>query len=163
MGFHEAACGLYFGHNRELKTLFRLIAKNVYLINGKDEKTKIVDWNTLDTMSFEDETEFEIELHDDIIFIDVPENKRIIRLNCEELTSANFSYSCNEKIKIGEPHCCAFMIYICCVGDDSGYTEGPIEIEQSTLSDLFAWKKKLVKSDRLISDVKFQLVGNCCS
>lgn len=110
--------------------------------------------------NFEDEDCFlKIKLRDDINC----EYGREFEISAYELTGTTFTYANNPSIKIGKAHCCAYMIYLGCVGDDCGGENGPIDIHENTLNDLFEWKRKLIDEDRLLSTANLKLIKNCCS
>ncbi|CAH6419620.1 Hypothetical protein HVR_LOCUS690 [uncultured virus] len=155
MGFHAVAFGLHVGHTPKNSIVLRLIAKSVHIISDDEEKIPY-------DFSYEPEGDviIDIQLHDDIITYC---GNRSIRIYIDELNKLIFMNAKNNKIRIGMAHCCAYMIYLGCVGDDLGGVKDPVIIEEDTLSDLFEFQKKLVEQGRLSVHVKLQLTGNCCS
>lgn len=171
MGFHAVALGFYFGHATKHQLLLKLVAKQIFLIkvddSGKVESKEEMSFDRVEDyydyrFDYPDYPEYslEIHMHDDIF---IPGKGRSVNVPYEDVRATDFWYLNNDKIKIGDPHICATMIYVGCVGDDLGGEKGPIIIDEDTLEDLFAWKRKLVRDGRLPSDVKLQMVGNCCS
>lgn len=60
------------------------------------------------------------------------QDEGIIQMNMEHIDKLRFTYALNDKIKIGQAHKCAFMIYLGCIGEVF-YDEGPIQIDERTL------------------------------
>ena len=148
MGFHAVAVGLHFGHG-DIKKILQFIAKKVW-IDGEI----CDDFNAIDTD--DDERTIKIKLKKDIVAKERdPVTKKKYFTNKLELDLADFScnsyklyYAKNPKIKIGSAHCCAWMIYLGCVGDDLGGKKGPIPIEMDLLVELEEWRQKLVYKNK---------------
>lgn len=157
MGFHAVAFGLFIKHSAELADLIRLVAKSAVVVLPNGER---IEYNPL--VQYPPDADVELTLHDDVI-CDRDDDEETITTDFDSYSELIFKYSRNERIRIGHPHCCAFMIHLGCVGDDLGGEDGQIEIEDQIVNDLLTWKQQLVQDGRLQPGCKLQLVGNCCS
>lgn len=157
MGFHAVAFGLDLGHSVGASDILRLIAKSVIVDpNGENEQYDF-------SYELDEETEIKFDLHEDIVS---ENNERSMMTNVYDIESIDgitFKYVDNNKIKIGMAHSCAYMIYLGCIkGAYDHHKVFPIIIEEETLKDLFSFRNKLINEGRLSSDVKLQLMPNCC-
>jgi hypothetical protein len=66
-------------------------------------------------------------------------------------------------IRLGNPHCCGFMAYIACIGDDLGNNSKLANYSLEQMQSLIEWGKKQIKDGRFPLDTKFACVSNCCS
>lgn len=85
------------------------------------------------------------------------DNYKVVLYDDVVLENYEIRYIHNRKIVIGEPHCCACMIYLGCVGDEMCGKMENLVFEDKDVIDLIEWKNELVRQNRLSSTVKFAL------
>jgi len=76
--------------------------------------------------------------------------------------SNEFVYKENSKIKISNPTSCDLMIWISKYDDESEYHRQS-KFDEKDMTDLFAWKRKLVEQNRMSADTFLEMSSNCCS
>lgn len=159
MGFHAVATGYLLKKHGQLTDYLKVFVKEFSTL---DEEKKVLKTYNSDEMveywkqrcseelyqpsDVIDDEDYKTVLYDDIVF-----------------DGNELRYKENQKIIIGEPHCCACMIYLGCVGDDFGGKLKNLKFEDKDVLDLINWKNELVKQGRLQENVKFTLSYNCCS
>jgi hypothetical protein len=60
-------------------------------------------------------------------------------------------------------HCCTYMMYIACVGDDLGGEFDIVEFTDEQLLTFLKVKSDLIAQERLPSDSMLSATPNCCS
>lgn len=92
----------------------------------------------------------------------IPKNYDLILHDDITETEDGYVYKENHKIKIGETHSCAIMIYLSIVSKFDDETMYYYFTDQD-LVDLMKWKNCLVQQGRIPVCTFFASVPNCCS
>jgi hypothetical protein len=103
-------------------------------------------------------------LADDLIIEDdrFPEGN-VIQVDEFELARLVFKHRTHEWIRFGALHCCTYMMYIACVGDDLGGEFDIVEFTDEQLLTFLKVKSDLIAQERLPSDSMLSATPNCCS
>lgn len=88
---------------------------------------------------------------------------RFITINLDEIWNLTFQHHKYSWIKIGGPHCCAYMMYIARIGDDLGGVDEAFTISDEDLATLIRIKNKFITAGRLPTGSKLTFKPNCCS
>ena len=145
MGFHAVAIGVEVTpHNDSLEALLNLIAvQGTWTITGE-------------TVRF--------LLHDDLQCDDLDyDNEEYCDISMDELWMLKFDHVTAPWIKFGNPHCCTYMMYIACVGDDLGGEKAIVEVSDESLMTFIRIKNDLTQAGRLPLNSKLVFKPNCCS
>jgi len=144
----SAAFGVFISQILDIEDLFRLVAKEYSVAEDSDSDSDS-DSNEKSSEDFNEDTFWNIKLHDDIVC----EKGQEFQIRADNFCNMEFTYAGNDKIKIGYADCDAFMIYI----NQSDITPVvSIDIDEQTLKDMCEWKGKLLKENRIMSeDLRF--------
>lgn len=145
MGFHAVAIGVQVtDHSASLEALLNLIAvPGTWVITGNSVRFLLQDDLHSEDLDYDDEEYSEIEI--------------------DELWRVRFEHYQFPWIQFGEPHCCTYMMYIACIGDDLGGDQSEMEISDEDLMTFIRIKNEFIQAGRLPNGSKVMFKPNCCS
>lgn len=145
MGFHAVAVGVEVSsHCDSIEDILQLIAvPDSWVI---------------------DDTIISFVLADDLIIEDDRFSEGdVIQVDEFELEHLVIKHRNHEWIRFGAPHCCIYMMYIACVGDDLGGKFDNVKFTDEQLLTFLKVKSDLIAQERLPVDSMLSFTPNCCS
>lgn len=152
MSLNSVTLGIHSENLNSTFWILKLIAKNAWFV---DEEGNRVKWNGHDHDHVDDweDTDFEIQLHDDLIK-EGATIANLIRIFTDDIYDLKLTYVKNKKIT--DEFCSEFMIHLASI-NSSGESH---EISEEDMRDLYEWRKELISSGRLPENAKVKMIGD---